>query len=82
MNDIGVCCIDMGNNNIISQVELSKFEIEQVSIRSYKPLDAVVTALESAIGHPDMSEFVKATKDAPTFAKLESVVDSALGRLD
>ena len=68
----------MGNSKIMSQVEFCKFEIERVNIRSSKPFDAVVTALESAIGHPDMSEFVKATKDALTFAKLESVVGSAL----
>ena len=39
-----------------------------------------MTALESAIGHPDMRELVKATKGARSFAKLESMVDSALGR--
>jgi len=65
------------NNNIISQLEIPKFEIERVSIRSSKPFDAVVTALESAIGHPDMSEFIKAIKDARSFVELENVVNSA-----
>jgi uncharacterized protein (DUF302 family) len=59
---------------------ISKVEIERFSVTSSKPFEAVVAALEAAVGHPDMVEFVKATKGARTFAELESAVYSGLGR--
>jgi uncharacterized protein (DUF302 family) len=81
MNEMGVCCIDMGTDNIVSQVELSyKFDIERISIRSSKPFDAVVTALESAIGHPDMAEFSKSIRNSQTFAEVENTIHRNLGR--
>jgi uncharacterized protein (DUF302 family) len=40
----------------------------------------VVAALEAAIGHPDMVEFLKTTQGAQTFAELESAVQKSLGR--
>ena len=59
---------------------ISKVEIERFSVTSAKPFEVVVAALEAAVGHPDMGEFVKATKGARTFAELESAVHSGLGR--
>jgi uncharacterized protein (DUF302 family) len=58
---------------------IRKVEIERFSVTSSKHFDAVVAALEAAIGHPDMIEFVKATQDAQTFAELEDVVHRSLG---
>jgi uncharacterized protein (DUF302 family) len=57
-----------------------KVEIERFSVTSSKPFEAVVTALEAAVGHPDMVEFGKATKAARTFAELEGAVQKGLGR--
>jgi uncharacterized protein (DUF302 family) len=57
-----------------------KVEIERFSLISSKPFEVVVAALKAAVGHPDMVEFVKATKGARTFAELESAVHSGLGR--
>ena len=57
-----------------------KVEIERFSLISSKPFDVVVAALEAAIGHPDMVEFMKATQGARTFAELESAVHRGLGR--
>jgi uncharacterized protein (DUF302 family) len=57
-----------------------KIEIERLSVTSSKPFEAVVAALEAAIGHPDMAHFAKGTEGARTFAELESTVDRALGR--
>lgn len=59
---------------------VGKVEIERLTITSSKPFDVVVEAIEAAVGHPNMLEFVKATKDALTLAELESIVHRALGR--
>ena len=59
---------------------IRKVEIERFSVISSKPFDAVVAAIEAAVGHPDIVGVMKATKDARTFAELESVVQRSLGR--
>ncbi len=61
------------------KMTIRKFEIERFSVTSSKPFEAVVAALEAAVGHPDMVEFVKATEGARTFAELESTVHKGLG---
>jgi hypothetical protein len=55
-----------------------KVEIERFSVTSFKPFEVVVTALEAAIEHPNMIEFVK--QQTQTFAGPESVVNRWLGR--
>ena len=66
----------------VLDVELTilKIEIERLSVTSSKPFDVVVAALEAAIGHPDMVEFVEATRGARTLAELESVVHRGSGQ--
>jgi uncharacterized protein (DUF302 family) len=59
---------------------IAKVEVERFSLTCSKPFDAVVAALKSAIGQPDMIEFFKATRAADSFADLERVVQSGLGR--
>jgi uncharacterized protein (DUF302 family) len=61
-------------------IMIRKVEIERFSLISSKPFEVVVAALEAAVGHPDMVEFVKATQGARTFAELESAVHRGLGR--
>jgi len=56
------------------KMTIRKVEIERFSVTSSKPFETVVTTVEAAVGHPDMVEFVKATKGARTFAELESAV--------
>ena len=51
---------------------------------SSKPFEAVVSAIEKAIGRPDMVEFGKANSGVKTFAEFENLVNrtvSALGRM-
>lgn len=57
-----------------------KVEFERLTMISSKPFEAVVAALKSAVGHPDMGEFFKATSGALSFAELESAVHKSLGR--
>ena len=58
---------------------IKKVEVERFSVISSKPFEAVVAAFNAAVGHPDMVEFVKATKGTRTFAELESAVHRSLG---
>jgi hypothetical protein len=53
---------------------IRKVEIERVSVKSSKPFDMIVAALEAAVGHPDIGEFFKHINDARTFAELERVL--------
>ena len=59
---------------------IRKVEIERFSVTSSKSFKAVVAALKAAVGQPDMVEFGKATREARTFAELESAVQKGLGR--
>ncbi len=69
-------CLQLRRGNM----RIRKVEIERLSVTSSKPFEAVVAALESAVGQPDMVEFVQANKGARTFGELESVVHRGLGR--
>jgi uncharacterized protein (DUF302 family) len=59
---------------------IATLAVERFSLTSPKPFDAVVAALKSAIGQPDMIEFFNATRAAHTFPELERIVHSAMGR--
>jgi hypothetical protein len=39
---------------------IKKVEIDRFSVTSSNPFEEIVAALEAAVGHPDMVEFVKA----------------------
>ena len=57
-----------------------KIEVERFTLSSSKPFDQVVAALNSAIGHPDMSEFWKSTHRAQSDAELQKTIEKGLGR--
>jgi uncharacterized protein (DUF302 family) len=59
---------------------IAKFEVERFSLTSSKPFDTVVAAFKSAVWQPDMIEFFKETRATNSFADLEHVVQSGLGR--
>jgi uncharacterized protein (DUF302 family) len=59
---------------------IRKIEIERLSVTSSKRFEAVVASLKAAVGHPDLVEFLKATKSARSFAELQAAVHGALGR--
>jgi uncharacterized protein (DUF302 family) len=54
--------------------------VERFSLTSAKPFDAVVAALKSEIGQPDMVEFFAATRAVKSFLELKRVVQSSVGR--
>jgi uncharacterized protein (DUF302 family) len=57
---------------------IKKIEIERFSVTSSKPFDQVVAAVDAAIGHPDMGEFARSTREAHSFAELKSAVEKGL----
>ena len=57
---------------------IKKIEIERFSLTSSKPFDQVVAALDAAVGHPDMAEFGRSTREAHSFAELKSAVEKSL----
>ena len=59
---------------------IAKVEVERFSLTSSRPFDAVVAALKSAVGQPNMVEFFKETRATNSFPDLERVVKSGLGR--
>ncbi len=61
---------------------IENVEVERFSLTSSKPFDAVVAALKSVIGQPDIVEFFKATRAAKSFPDLKRIVESGVGRTD
>jgi len=59
---------------------IRKIEVERFTLGSSKPFDHVVSALNAAIGHPDMAEFQSSTHATRSVAEMESVVQKALGK--
>jgi len=61
---------------------IAKVAVERFSLTSQKSFDAVVAALKSAVGQPDMAAFFKETRATNSFPDLERVVKRGLGRTD
>ena len=59
---------------------IRKIEVERFTLSSSKPFDQVVAALNSAVGHPDISEFWKSTHRAQSVAELQSTIEKVLGQ--
>ena len=59
---------------------IKKVQIDRFSVISSKPFEVIVAALEAAVGHSNMVEFVEAAQCALTFAELKNVIDRSLGR--
>src|SRR5277367_339253 len=56
-----------------------EIKVQRFSVTSSKGFHDIVTALEEAIGHPDMKSFGKDLGAARTFAEVEKVVGEATG---
>jgi uncharacterized protein (DUF302 family) len=60
---------------------IRKVEIQRLTIVSSKTFEAVVAAVEKAIGRPDMLEFGKASSGARTHAEFENLVNRSVSEL-
>jgi hypothetical protein len=49
---------------------IRKIEVERFTLSSSKSFDQVVAVLNSAVGHPDMSELWRSTHPTPIVAEL------------
>src|SRR5215813_8357664 len=56
-----------------------RVEVERFSVTSSKPFEAVAAALRTAVGRPDMAEFIRATKEAGTSTELEDPIQKRVG---
>jgi uncharacterized protein (DUF302 family) len=59
---------------------IKKVEIERFTLISSRPFDHVVAALNAGIGHPDMAEFGRSTREARSFGELKSAVEKGLSK--
>jgi uncharacterized protein (DUF302 family) len=53
--------------------------VQRFSLTSSKPFQDVVSRLEAAVGHPDMTAFRKAVTSAKTYQDVEKIVSDAIG---
>jgi len=60
---------------------IRRIEIERFSLTSSKPFDQVVAAVDAAIGHPDMAEFARSSREGRSFAELKSAVEKGLSEV-
>jgi len=55
-------------------------QLERLSVTSSKSFEAVVAAIKSAVGHPEISELFNAINSGQTLNELERAVQRSLGR--
>jgi uncharacterized protein (DUF302 family) len=58
-----------------------KIEIERFSLTTSKPVDEVIAGVNAGIGHPDMAEFGRLTREARSFSELKSAIEKGLSPL-
>lgn len=68
------------NLTIREEPLIRRVELERFSLISSKPFDQVVAALNAGIGHPDMAEFGRSTREARSFAELKSAIEKGLSK--
>lgn len=62
-------------------MEIRQVNVQRWSIISQKPFESVVTAVEAAIGKPDMSEFAREIAGATTYPEMQDVVQHAVSEI-
>jgi len=60
-------------------MHINQVSVERVSFVSPKPYEKVISALEAAIGHPDMRAFWKDIAAAHTWQEVERTIHAAIG---
>ncbi len=59
---------------------IRKVEIARFTLISSKQFDEVVAALNAGIGHPDMADFGRSTREARSLVELKNVVEKGLSK--
>ena len=60
-------------------MQINQISVERVSVVSSRPFAQVLSALEAAIGHPDMREFGQSVGAAKSWQELEQVIYGFIG---
>ena len=60
---------------------ITKIEIERFSLTSSKSFDEVVAGINAAIGHPNMAEFARSSREARSFVELKSAIEKGLSEV-
>jgi uncharacterized protein (DUF302 family) len=60
---------------------IAKIEVERFSLTTSKPFDEVVARVNAGVGHPDMAEFARSTREANSFAELKSAIEKGLSKV-
>ena len=60
-------------------MQINQISVERVSLVSSRPFAQVLSALEAAIGHPDMREFGQSVGAAKSWQELEQVIHGFIG---
>jgi uncharacterized protein (DUF302 family) len=59
---------------------IRKVEIERFTLIASKQFDEVVAALNAGIGHPDMADFGRSTREARSLVELKNAVEKGLSK--
>jgi len=62
-------------------MQTHQVNVQRCSIISRKPFDAVLAALEEAIGRPNMVEFTAKVAAAKTFEEMQNVINESVSRI-
>ena len=62
-------------------MQTRQVSVQRWTIISQKPFDAVVAAIEAAIGRPNMTEFAARTAAATTYQDLQKVVNDSISKI-
>ena len=54
-------------------------EMQRFSVTSSKPFEEVLTAVDAAVGHPDIGEFHRKLASTKTYAAIEKIVQEVVG---
>jgi uncharacterized protein (DUF302 family) len=62
-------------------MQTHQVNVQRCSIISRKPFDAVLAAVEEAIGRPNMVEFTAKVTAAKTFEEMQNVINESVSRI-
>jgi uncharacterized protein (DUF302 family) len=63
-------------------MSVKQIAVERFSVKSSRPFNEIVKALDAAIGHPDLNAFGQSLRTSKTFQDVEDVVNKAVGPSD
>ena len=72
---------DPPKEGVKSEMQTNQVNVQRWSITSRKPFDAVLAAVEEAIGRPNMVEFAAKVAAATTFEEMQNVINESVSEI-